>query len=101
MRGGPRYSCLPKFREPPPIGKKQTSKSQVKNPWDSVSDRTPIQNYIRDEHQTLYLEKHKKLADTDEANFLNTFELHCCKWYGSENIISRGKKYSWRSEVLQ
>ncbi len=70
--------------------KSNRSKSRRVTPWDATAQPTPVQRFIKMQHQTRYKERHKPLEETGEAEMINSFEPNHCPFCGSSDFIKNG-----------
>lgn len=73
------------------------SSSRRRTPWDGKTDLTPIQSFIKSNYLDAYNRKHPKLSETNEADFINSFDVKICKYCGSINF----KKAGYTSNGIQ
>ena len=66
------------------------SSSQRRTPWDGKKELSPVQSFIRSEYLDTWNRHHPLLKQTDEADFLNLLEVHCCRYCGSVNFKKNG-----------
>lgn len=55
------------------------SSSKRRTPWDGQDELSPTQLFIKSKYLGDYSARHIKISETDEAEFLNTFEIKECK----------------------
>lgn len=68
--------------------------SRTATPWDDLKYEKldPLQRLLQQKYREHFFDRHIKLSETDEAKFLNQFELTTCRRCGSDNIIHFGTK---------
>lgn len=64
--------------------------SRRSTPWDEQGDITPSQAFIKHHHERHYHERHHALAETNEAEFLNSKIPTGCRLCGSGDIKKAG-----------
>ncbi len=70
------------------------SSSQRRTPWDEKKDLSPVQSFIRSEYLDTWNRHHPLLKETDEADFLNLLEVHCCRYCGSVDFKKNGYTFN-------
>lgn len=65
--------------------------SRKRTPWDNNETLDSIESFLVETYHNHYKAKHPKLAETNEAILINSFDIHYCKRCGSNNYIKFGK----------
>ena len=73
--------------------KQKYVKSHRRNstPWDSKDNLSCTEIFIKENYNNQYRDSHKRLKDTNEAEFLNDIKVNNCHWCLSTNIVKNGK----------
>ena len=61
-----------------PKRKKTANLSRKTTPWDADHERTPLQEFIRQNHIDLYERHHKPLKETAESEVINSYIPETC-----------------------
>lgn len=69
---------------------KYRNTSRRKTPWDNYTQLSPTEEFIKSNYLDSFNYKHPKLNETNEAVFLNAFEVSLCKYCGSLHIKKKG-----------
>jgi len=75
---------------PPPMNNKYHTKSRRQTPWDDFDDRSATENFIRDQVNILYEQRHASLKGSSEIDLLNSIEVTNCHLCGSGSIRRAG-----------
>jgi transposase-like protein len=70
--------------------KSDTNKSRRKTPWDGADELTPIQTFLKDNYEIRYGNHHRKVADSDESDMVNSFAPTKCPYCMSEDFKRSG-----------
>ena len=70
--------------------KTSLNQSRYKTPWDKEEKTSPLESFIRDSYHRKYHERHPILAETDEAELLNSYILDKCRFCDSDRIQQYG-----------
>lgn len=65
------------------------NKFRRRTPWDNF-ERAEMQDFIRTTHMQLYAQKHSKLADSNEAELLNSITVEKCRRCSSGDVKRNG-----------
>lgn len=69
---------------------KHHKSSRRKTPWDNQTKISPLELFIKQNYVKNYETKHPKIADTNEIELLNSFQLKECRHCLSTNIKKKG-----------
>ncbi len=64
--------------------------SRRTTPWDSVTEKTPTQQFLYDLYQDHYNERHPALNTTGEEKLINSFEPESCPYCSKIHFIKKG-----------
>ena len=67
---------------------KKKIQSRLSTPWDSLPDKTATQEFLIRQHRQRYSDRHPALADTGEAELINSFVPKTCPYCNSP-VFSR------------
>ena len=72
------------------LKKQKYAKSHRRNstPWDSKDNLSCTEIFIKENYNNQYRDSHKRLKDTNEAEFLNDIKVNNCHWCLSTNIVN-------------
>jgi len=91
--GSPLYCCPPKARGTTTLYNADIrTSSRSKTPWDLLKDSEldPLQKYLKLKYHEHFDQRHVRLSETDEAEFLNRIPVTCCHRCGSINFTHYG-----------
>ena len=66
------------------------TKSGRRTPWTNKACATPLQTFIDECSNRDYDHRHPVLSKRDEAAFLNSYEVHECKFCESTSLSKEG-----------
>lgn len=72
------------------LTKGYTHKSRRKTPWDEKEHRTPMQEFLLQQYNAYYEERHPLLIETKEAQLINTYKPKVCPHCASEAFKMNG-----------
>jgi len=65
-------------------------KSRKKTPWDGDIDLTATQTFLKEHYEEHYVARHRKVAESDEAELINSYPPTKCPFCGSAKFRKRG-----------
>jgi len=69
-------------------------KSRKRTPWDGVTDLTETQEFLRRHYAAHYVERHRSLDDSGEADMINSYVPVRCPYCASEKFKRSGRTQS-------
>lgn len=70
--------------------KNRIDSSRQSTPWDNQKDITVIEKFVADKYKENYKNKHPKLSETNEAEFINSIIIKNCCYCDSSSIKKNG-----------
>ena len=71
---------------PIPMGRK----SRKTTPWDSVTELSATQRFLKEQYKMRYDDRHRKLSTSGEAEMINSYYPTKCPFCGEAKIVKRG-----------
>jgi len=65
-------------------------KSRKRTPWDGVTDLTPTQEFLRGHYAEHYEQRHRALAESEEADMINSYVPKRCPFCPTEGFRKFG-----------
>jgi transposase-like protein len=65
-------------------------KSRRKTPWDGVSELTETQMFLKEHYEMRYTDRHRKVADSGEAEMINSYIPSKCPFCDGLDFTKRG-----------
>ena len=65
-------------------------KSRRRTPWDFKEEGLPVEEFIRSNYLNAFSQHHKRLSDTNEADFLNSYTPKLCPYCESGSFKKNG-----------
>lgn len=76
---------------------KYRNASRRRTPWDNSPELTPIEVFIKSKYLDSFNQKHPKLSETNEFEFLNAYSISECRHCHSNNI----RKFGFTKNKIQ
>jgi len=65
-------------------------KSRRRTPWDSESDLTPTQSFLKEHYDMHYADRHRKVSESGETEMINSYIPAKCPFCGSLSFKKNG-----------
>lgn len=65
-------------------------KSRKTTPWDGESNLDATKEFLKQQYDSYYKERHRKVEDSNEANMINSYIPAKCPFCGAERFKKRG-----------
>jgi len=65
-------------------------KSRKKTPWEGKEKLTPTQTFLKENYDTFYAERHRKIEDSGEAEMINSYVPSKCAFCKNEKFKKSG-----------
>lgn len=70
--------------------KSESQKSRRKTPWDGEASLTPTQAFLKDNYDERYNIRHRKVAESGEAEMVNSYVPAKCPYCGDKDFKKNG-----------
>ena len=68
--------------------------SRKATPWDGKEELTPMEEFLKEHHHAHYDERHRNVADSGEAEMVNSFSPAKCPYCGREPFFFKKNGYT-------